>query len=308
MLRGTVLEYRSYRYLKIASLLTFFAVLAYSFDQPATGAYGGTWLGYLFGILSTIIVVVLLLYGVRKHLVPIRTEWRNLPNPSSPHRDASDRREHETNWLQHHGSTLQGWLSAHTYLGIALIVLATLHTGFQFGWNVHTLSYALMMVVIISGCYGTYAYLHFPRLITENMGESDTFDSLLQEIDDLDRQAGVKSLQFSDDICALVLKAQQETLIGGNFLQQLTGSQHNCPTSNAVQKLQILSKSLKYDQLKPFDNLYLIMAQKETLVKRVRRDVMYRARMGLWVYFHTPLSIAFLSALIAHIVAIFFYW
>ncbi|HUW26225.1 MAG TPA: hypothetical protein VMW07_06830 [Gallionella sp.] len=307
MLRSTVLEYRNYRYLKIASLLMFFAVAVYLFDQPATGAYGGTWLGYSLGILSTIIVVVLLLYGIRKHLVPLRAERRSLPDTASPHRVAPDRREHEANWLRHQGPTLQGWLSAHIYLGIALIVLATLHTGFQFGWNVHTLSYALMMVVIISGCYGTYTYLHFPSLITENMGESDTFDSLLQEIDDLDRQAGVKSLQFSDDVCALVLKAQQETLIGGNFFQQLTGFQRDCPTSKAVQKLQILSKSLKYEQLKPFDSLYLVMAQKETLVKRVRRDVMYRAKMGFWVYFHTPFAIAFLSALIAHIVAIFFY-
>src|SRR5574337_14258 len=113
------------------------------------------------------------------------------------------------------------WLSAHTYLGVALIVLATLHTGFQFGWNVHTLAYALMMVVIMSGCYGTYAYLRFPRLMTANMGGVSTFDTLLLEINDLDKQASIKSLQFSDDICAIVLKARQGTRIGGSLFQQL---------------------------------------------------------------------------------------
>lgn len=308
MQHSTLLEYKNYRYFKTASLLMIFAVMVYLFDQPATGAYGGSWLGYLFGILSALIVIVLILYGVRKHFAPIRMERRNLLNASSPQHNVPDRRKHEANWLRHHGATLQGWLSAHTYLGVALIVLATLHTGFQFGWNVHTLAYALMMVVIISGCYGIYAYLRFPRLMTANMGGIDTFDTLLLEIDDLDKQASVKSLQFSDDICALVLKARQKTLIGGNLFQQLTAYQRDCPTAKAVQQLQVLGKSLKYDQLKSFDDLYSIVAHKETLVKRARRDVMYRARMEFWLYLHAPLSIAFLTALIAHIVAIFFYW
>ena len=79
---------------------------------------------------------------------------------------------------RHGGFTLQGWLSSHVYLGGSLVVLATLHTGFQFGFNVHTLSYFLMMLVILSGVYGTYVYLYLPRLITENLGE-DTLDSLL---------------------------------------------------------------------------------------------------------------------------------
>lgn len=308
MQRGTLLNYQNYRYLKAASLLMFFAVMAYLFDQPATGAYGGSWLGYLFGILSTFIAVVLMLYGARKRLASVRMERRNLSNASLSRQNAPDRRKHEANWLRHHGATLQGWLSAHTYLGVALVVLATLHTGFQFGWNVHTLAYALMMLVVISGCYGIYAYLRFPRLMTANMGRIGTFNTLRREIGDLDKQASIKSLQFSDDICAIVLKARQETRIGGNFLQQLTAYQHNCPTAKAVQQLQALGKSLKYDQLKSFDDLYSIMAHKESLVRQARRDVMYRARLEFWLYLHAPLSIAFLTALLAHIVAIFYYW
>ncbi|HEU0219515.1 MAG TPA: hypothetical protein VFQ98_01755 [Gallionella sp.] len=308
MQRSTLLEYKNYRYFKTTSLLIIFAVMAYLIYQPATGAYGGSWLGYLFGILSVLIVVVLILYGVRKRLAPIRTERRNLLGTSSPQQNVPDRRKREANWLRHHGATLQGWLSAHTYLGTALIVLATLHTGFQFGWNIHTLAYALMMVVILSGYYGIYAYLRFPRLMTANMGGIGTFDTLLLEIDDLDKQASIKSLQFSDDICAIVLKARQETRVGGNFFQQLTAYQRNCPTAQAVQQLQVLGKSLKYDQLKSFDDLYSVVAHKESLIRRARRDVMYRARLEFWLYLHAPLSVAFLTALIAHIVAIFFYW
>ena len=50
--------------------------------------------------------------------------------------------------------TLKGWVSAHVYLGISLVVVATLHTAFQFGWNLHTLFYGLMLLVIVYPCGG----------------------------------------------------------------------------------------------------------------------------------------------------------
>lgn len=306
MQRSTLLEFDHYRFLKAAGLLVILAVTVYLFDQHAAAGFGGTWLGYVFGISSALIIVVLVLYGVRRRLTAKFAERRKSTGSLASQRIAIDRRVRKANWRRHHGATLRGWLSAHVYFGIALVVLATLHTGFQFGWNLHTVVYALMMAVIISGVYGIYAYLRFPRLMTDNMA-GDTFETLLLKIADLDKLASDKSLQFSDAICAVVLKACQETRIGGNFFQQLRG-RHNCPTTQAVQQMEDLGKDLKDDELKSFNDLYSIMAHKENLVTRAWRDVTYRARMEFGLYLHAPLSIAFLALLIAHIVAIFFYW
>jgi len=42
----------------------------------------------------------------------------------------------------------------HVYIGTSLLVIVTLHTAFEFGWNVHTAAYALMEIVIVSGMIG----------------------------------------------------------------------------------------------------------------------------------------------------------
>jgi hypothetical protein len=83
--------------------------------------------------------------------------------------------------------TVQGWTSAHVYLGTALIIVATLHTGFQFGWNLHTLAYTLMMIVILSGFFGIWAYARYPSRMTENTGGKSR-PELYTEVAELDRQ------------------------------------------------------------------------------------------------------------------------
>jgi hypothetical protein len=305
MQRPNLLEFDHYRYLKAAGLVIALAIIAYLADQPDTGAYGGTLLGYLFGVLAAIIAVAEALYGLRKPLTPKFVELRQFDNLSS---SDNDRRAHASGSGVHQGGALQGWLSAHVYFGVAIVVLATLHTGFQFGWDVHTLAYALMMIVVTSGFYGVYAYLRFPRLMTNNMGGADTLETLLLKIEDFDKLASIKSLQFSDEICGIVLKSRQETLIGGNIFQQLTAHRRNCPTARAIRQLHFLGKGLKGEQLKSFNELYSILVLKDTLVTRARKEIMYKARLEFWLYLHAPLSSAFVTALVAHIVAIFFYW
>lgn len=309
MQRVSLLEFKQYRHLKISGFLMAVAIIAYLFDKPVTKPFGGTLLGYILGIASACIVLVLLFYGIRKRLTP-RTPKTNLVENgivSASQRKKSVLTIRRRNEGRRSGFTLQGWLSSHVYWGASLIVLATLHAGFQFGWNIHTLSYLMMMIVIVSGFYGTYAYLQFPRLVTDNMGE-DTLATLLLKIENFDRLAEATSLQFPNEICELVSNARQKTRIGGSVFQQLSGRQKNCPTALAVHTLQGLGKSFEGEQLKSFHDLYTIMAHKEAAVVRARRDVMFKARLEFWLYLHAPLSVVFLVALLTHIFAILFYW
>lgn len=321
MHRPSLLKYNNYRYLKAASLLMATAVAAYALIEPAGGkSYGGTWLGYVLGIISTLIVLLLMWYGIAKRCTPSDPDRRLYhkivrrkhevggTRSDSSARKKSERRSLHARESLRYGGTLQGWLSEHVYLGASLIVLATLHAGFQFGWNVHTLSYVLMLLVIASGFYGMYAYLNFPRQITQNMAE-DTLDDLLLKIAELDELARIRALGLPDEVNVLVLKARQETRLGGNFFQQLSGSQRDCPTALAIQQMQqFVQKYIKDEQPKLLRDLYSLLLHKEKLVSRARTEIMLKARLEGWLYLHVPLSIALLAALLAHIVAIFFYW
>lgn len=311
------LAYRNYRYLKVAALLTVAALLAYWFARPVGGAaYGGTWFGYVLGIASALIVLIHLWYGVRKRRPPRAperrwTERRKLE--SGAEQDAAGARKHERrthsakdDWR--FGASLQGWLSAHVYLGVALLVLTSLHSGWRLGWNVHTLAYVLVLLVVASGLYGVHAYVRYPRLITQNSGE-DAIGDVLLRIAELDELARLRALGLPDEVNTLVWRARTETRLGGSFLEQLGGGQDYCPTDLAVARVRELGKVLvDGDQPALMRDLYAVLVQKQHLVEQARNEIRLNARMRFWLYLHAPLSIALLAALLAHVLSILIYW
>lgn len=276
MQRGNIFDYKNYRYFKIAVVVILIAFAAYLLFEPVVGHYGGSVLGYGLGTISALTVLWMAWYGVRK------------------------RRYRGT------GAT-QGWLSAHIYLGTALTVLVTLHSGFRFGFNIHTLTYGLLLAIVISGFFGNYTYMIYPRQMTENMGE-DSLDGVLIRIAEADKLARQIALLMPDDINNIVARACRETSIGMGLLEQLRGFQPNCPSAMAVKELATMSHDLPIEQRKLHRELYSIMVRRETLVKRARQDLMFRARLGIWLYIHVPFTIALLVAMLAHIIAVFSYW
>lgn len=269
-------DYKNYRYFKIAVVIILIAFTAFLLFEPAVGHYGGSWLGYGLGTISALMVFWMAWYGIRKR------RYRS-------------------------SGTTQGWLSAHIYLGTALTVIVTLHSGFHFGINIHTVTYALLLVVVVSGFFGNYAYMIYPRQMTENMGE-DSLDGLLLRIAETDKLARQIALIMPDEINFTVDRACRETYIGNSLLEQLRGYQPDCPTELAVQKLTGMGNDLSVEQRKLYRELYSIMVRRQSLVKRARQDLMYRARLGFWLYFHVPFAVALITAMIVHVTAVFLYW
>ena len=272
----SVVVYRRFLFLKVALALALLSVVAYALHHPIGEPSGGTWLGYTLGTIGAILILWLMYFGIRK-------------------------RSYGPGKVK-----LESWLSAHIYLGLALIVVATLHTGFQFGWNVHTLAYVLMLLVILSGTFGLYAYLRYPKLMTENR-RGVTLDLMMTQVADIDRECRDIGLKLGEEINRTLHEAAQRTRIGGGMLKQLSGREKACPTEAALARIEGLAAG-ESAHAADLRQLVTLLTRKVDLLRRARQDVQFQALMKVWLFVHVPISFALLAALIAHIVAVFFYW
>lgn len=276
-LHESFLVYRNLLYPKIAAAMTGAALVWYAVDSPRGVPSGSTWLGYTLGTVAALLIVWLMWFGVRKRRYG-PGEWR-----------------------------LEAWLSAHVYFGLALVIIATLHTGFRFHWNIHTLAYALMMLVIGSGLFGIYVYARYPRLMTDNR-RGETLRSMLIKLSDIDRESRAACLNLPDDFAAAVRISHEETRIGGSLRRQLSGVDSNCGTTRALARIEELAADVPAKLDVPVMRLRRELQRKQALVAQVRLDLRYKALMEIWLYVHVPLSFALLAALTAHIVSVFFYF
>jgi len=298
------MRHAGYRYLKFASLLCVLSIIAYWWHEPQDGPNGGTWLGYTLGTIGALLIVWLAWLGVRK------------------------RRYSSTL------GTVKGWLSAHVYLGLALLTIATLHTGFQFGWNIHTAAFVLMSLVVLSGIFGVAAYARLPTLITENIGASDR-EALLDEVLDLNQQSLKIADQLGAEVHRVIARSTERIRIGGGVRDQLfrplpqgrglldelrkvlADKQRNAPaqafdpnTSSTVMFMagEMAQAKKSGEAAEKARQLMELISRRNALITRINRDIQLHAQMQIWLYVHVPLSIALLAALTAHIVSVFLYW
>jgi hypothetical protein len=275
MRQPSLLSYQHYRYLKLAVVLALVSLVAYFWHEPVIRPNGGTWLGYTLGTLAAGIILLLLSYGVRK-----RSYHSNL-------------------------GTVQGWLSAHVYLGVTLVLIATLHTGFQFAWNVHTLVYFLMLAVVASGFLGLYFYRHNPELMSLALHGS-TLDEHLLAINEIDNDSRVLAMNHVDHINKALLDSLNAPLFD-SFWQQFTGDNPHCKTRAVSVLLATTDSAFNEAQARVNADLYRLQLQKLSRLNRLRGYMRHKAWLDIWLLLYVPLSIALLAALVVHIISVFFY-
>jgi hypothetical protein len=218
------------------------------------------------------------------------------------------------------------WLSIHLYMGLCVVLVATLHCGFHFGANVHTLAYVLLWAVVLSGLWGVYAYLRFPALLVRERGGASR-ERLLAWLDELDERAMGVARGTPPDIRDLVADAIQRTRLGGSTWAQLSGRDTSlllaAPAesrgyarliSNSDQRA-LIERLARYQASSEgnavqgeLHELLLISGEKADVLRRARREVQLQDLLRIWLYVHVPLSFGLLAAVFAHVVAVFFYW
>lgn len=300
-MHDSILDYRGFRYLWVALILSLGSIVAYLWHDPIGVPNGGSWLGYTLGTIGALLILWLLWFGIRKRRYGRAT------------------------------GTARGWLSAHVYLGTTLILIAFLHAGFQVGWNIHTLALVLMLLVIFSGFFGVYAYLRYPALMTRNRADS-TRSAMIGEIRELDQQALQIADKVDKSIHDAILSSIQHTEFGGSVWKQLRARDNSTtalaklkeavlasdageapnPQSGGSQTMvmmvDFLANQASDTQSEHLRRLIDLISRKRALATRVARDIQLQALMEIWLYFHVPLSLGLLGALTAHVLAVFFYW
>jgi hypothetical protein len=269
-------SYKNFRYLKAALALLFVVTVAYFLTSPQSGQNGGTVFGYTIGTLSAALIVLLAWFGIRKR-----------------------------SYLAG-GAPLRGWLSAHVYLGVTLIALVPLHSGFQFGLNLHTLAYVLMCTVIVSGMIGAAIYNTVPRQMTENR-PGEKLEAIIERISELDTECQGLAPELPDDVAQAVIRAVEHTPLTGSQWQQISGHYPDCGTTASLELAAATASDLEGKARAATLQLVDLLALKRTLVLRVRRDVRLKGLLDLWLIFHVPLSIATMAAVATHIVVVFYY-
>ncbi len=275
-LHESYLRYRSFRWAKVSVLLVVAAAVAYLVDSPEGGRRGDTVYGYAVGILCGLLMLWLTWFGARK---------RSYGSTGAP---------------------LRGWLSAHVYLGLSLPFLVPLHCAFRFGWNVHTLAYAILLLVVATGLVGVLVYGRVPGDMTANRS-GITRDSLLEQLSGIDAECRQLVAELPDVFADAVRISIEETRVGGGILSQLRGRDRRCGTARAIGIVESNVSSAAPAQRTRVTGLLQALALKGATLERVRRDVRFQALLESWLLLHVPLAFASLAALAAHVFVVL-YW
>ena len=297
-MQQSFINFRHYRYGLIACVASFVTIGAYLLDRPRVPPNGGTWLGYTLGTVAALLIIFLAWFGIRKRSFSSTV------------------------------GTAIGWLSAHVYLGLAALVIATLHSGMHFGANVHTLAYVLMCLVTLSGLWGVWAYVSFPGAMIQQRGNLRRSE-FLRQIAELDGTALELAEGVSPQITQLLAESARRTDLGGGSLwKQLRGRDestllmgigmapqraHVISNSNQRVLIQTLAelrtgRSHSPVALSSVQKLLEVAGSKAALLQRLRRESQLAALLRIWLFLHVPLCCALLAALCIHIVTVFLYW
>ena len=278
MFKESVLFYDGSRYLIMAALAGAALLGSYAYYASDTTPSGGTVGGLIYGSLGLAAILVLMFMGIRKR-----------------------------SYASHLG-TVQGWVSAHIYLGLLTLLVIPMHAGFHFGWDVHTLAFVLLVVVVLSGLGGLMLYLTVPPMLTkyESGMLPDKIEAELNRImGEMKPLASGKTglfqrFYFEEAWRAFTTKPQGWRLLFANPKPSST-------LNARVQYLNRILPQIPASQHEDFSQFSALVLQKSEMESYLAGQMRLKNALQAWLYMHVPVSIAMVAAVIVHLLVVFYY-
>ena len=162
--------------------------------------------------------------------------------------------------------------------------------------------------MIASGAYGVFAYLRYPRLMSENMSGSSAA-GLKKEMADLDVRIARLTQRLPDSFAEAARSSLDNTKIGGGFFTLLGGSSAGCGSARGRDMAKAQADQLSDPgQMTVATEFVSSLSRKAEIASRLRKDLSYKALMDVWLWLHVPLTLGLIASLAAHVLIVFFYW
>jgi len=232
-------------------------------------------IGHGLGIVGSTMMLLLLLYSVRKRVKVFRKAGK-----------------------------LANWLNVHIFFGIIGPILVTLHTTFKFN-GIVAVSFWSMAAVALSGFIGRYIYVQIPRNLAGH-------ELSMQEMKNLNREFNEelkKDYGFTDEMIAKIDKISQvpQRKVNRELTALITTVESDITSAF---KLRDLKKEYTQQYQIPAGKMKAIMKitkQKTKLERRMRAWESLHNLFHYWHIAHKPFAIVMLIIMVVHVtVAVLF--
>jgi len=267
---------RATRWLLTSLLLLALLVASYvRYAGSVPLVHGGTFWGVTYGVLATLLVLLLTAFGLRK-------------------------RAYRSTW-----GTLDGWLQAHIYLGLLSVVVVALHAGFRFRDQVATAAAVALVAVVATGFVGARLYAALPRRLTRvesNLTVEEISVELNRLTQAMERLSASRSPLFAR-IARDLLKAARPRRLAGWRLLLAAGAGEPEPERDR----ETLLRQLPEDEREPMRQVLVLYRQHRELHLRLRYQQRYKNLLEAWLYLHVPLTVVLIVLIAVHVAAVFYF-
>ena len=265
----------SVRWRRLAWLATFALIVSYGvYSWRSDFTHGGSWMGQFYGYLAAGLIALLIYYSVRKRSYKSKL------------------------------GSLENWAQSHAYLGLLVVLVVFLHTGFRFQDRLAVSAFIVMGVVSLSGLVGVIFYTSLPRVLTA-VGTEPSSQALAQDLEQsrlrMERLGRDRSPAFLEVLRQLDQMERPMAFAGWRVL-----GRHGLPKRDD-RKLKQLLGSVPAQEQAELKRLLVQARQIGELHRQLAAQQRYRNLLKVWLYVHIPMTVALVVLVVAHIFVAYYF-